>query len=84
MKNKSLTPQIRFKGYEDEWVSRPFSEIVTRYSLLKYDETIPSVEYEDINSKKVHLIKTYSVNQSINQVNIFKLETYYLANYVHI
>lgn len=57
MKNKSLTPQIRFKGYEDEWVSRPFSEIVTRYSLLKYDETIPSVEYEDINSKKGTLNK---------------------------
>ena len=53
MKNKSLTPQIRFKGYEDEWVSRPFS----RYSLLKYDETIPSVEYEDINSKKGTLNK---------------------------
>lgn len=27
MKNKSLTPHIRFKGYDDEWVSHSLSEL---------------------------------------------------------
>lgn len=29
MKNKSLTPQIRFKGYDDEWQQSSFGEVCT-------------------------------------------------------
>lgn len=50
-------PQIRFKGFEDEWEFHRFSDIATRNSSMKYDESIPSVEYEDINSKKGTLNK---------------------------
>lgn len=31
MKNKSLTPQIRFKGYEDEWQQSAFGGVCTVY-----------------------------------------------------
>lgn len=57
MKNKSRIPQLRFKGFEDEWELHPFCDIATRHSLMMYDENIPSVEYEDINSKKGTLNK---------------------------
>ena len=29
MKNKSLTPQIRFKGYDDEWLQAKVRDVFT-------------------------------------------------------
>ncbi len=39
MKNKSLTPQIRFKGYEDEWQYKPLVSIANIYGGLTYSPT---------------------------------------------
>lgn len=64
-------PQIRFKGFEDEWELHPFSEIASRYSSLRYDENIPSVEYEDINSKQG------SLNKDIFRKKIHKVGQYF-------
>ena len=33
MKNKSLTPQIRFKGYDDEWKESTIAEHFTLYCI---------------------------------------------------
>lgn len=66
MEEKKLVPEIRFKGYDDEWESLPFSKIVNRSSSISFDETIPSVEYEDILSGEGRL------NKDINQKTIHK------------
>lgn len=39
MKNKSLTPQIRFKGYDDEWQYKPLVSIANIYGGLTYSPT---------------------------------------------
>lgn len=42
-------PIIRFKGYEDDWEQRKFSDIAQRESLFQTSSyACPSVEYEDV------------------------------------
>lgn len=70
--SKELKPQIRFKGFEDDWQYSPFSEIATRTSHIAFDESIPCVEYEDINSKKGTL------NKDITKKEIHKKGQYFI------
>lgn len=55
--SKPLIPQIRFSGFEEEWVQAPFEEVAHRQASISYDERVPSIEYEDINSQKGTLNK---------------------------
>lgn len=66
MEEKKLVPEIRFKGYDEAWNSLPFSKIVNRSSSISFDETVPSVEYEDILSGEGRL------NKDIHQKTIHK------------
>lgn len=66
MEEKKLVPEIRFKGYDEEWNSLPFYKIVNRSSSISFDETVPSVEYEDILSGEGRL------NKDIQQKAIHK------------
>ncbi|MCH4000629.1 MAG: restriction endonuclease subunit S [Lachnospiraceae bacterium] len=50
--NNMKKPQIRFKGFTDDWEQRKFSEIAQRESAAKKSSTdFPSVEYEDVVSE---------------------------------
>ena len=55
MENK--VPDIRFDGYDEEWQPKKFSEFAHRVGQTTYDASIPSVEFEDINSKRGTLNK---------------------------
>ena len=48
----SRVPRIRFKGFEEDWEQRKFSEITWRESNLRLSSSnFPSVEYEDVVSE---------------------------------
>ncbi len=49
MKNKSLTPQIRFKGYNDEWMESSISEHFTLYSGTTPSRSIPNAFCGSVN-----------------------------------
>lgn len=59
------TPNIRFKGYTDDWEQRKFEEIAVRSSVICSDDTLPRVEYEDIVSGTGRLNKDIYAKQSI-------------------
>ena len=50
-------PKIRFKGFEGEWESIPFSKIMNRVSTSGQAGTLPGVEFEDIVSGEGQLNK---------------------------
>lgn len=49
MKNKSLTPHIRFKGYNDEWKESTIEEHFTLYSGTTPSRSIPNAFCGSIN-----------------------------------
>lgn len=52
------TPNIRFKGFTDDWEQRKFSNIASRESTAQESSsTFPSVEYEDVISEEGMLNK---------------------------
>lgn len=62
-----MKPTLRFKGFDGEWEKKAFNQIITRTSTSCNDNSIPSVEYEDINSKEGTL------NKDIFKKDIHKL-----------
>lgn len=83
-------PALRFKGFAGEWKRAAFNEIITISNKLCYDESIPSVEYEDINCH------SGTLNKNIFKKDIHKLGKHfsagdilfgklrpYLCNYLH-
>lgn len=52
-----MKPKVRFKGYVDKWEKIPFKDMVMKSSVITTDDSIPSVEYEDIISKEGRLNK---------------------------
>lgn len=66
MKNKSLIPQIRFKGYEDEWQQALMNDITTSYSggtpragvKEYYGGDIPFIRSGEIHGDKTELFIT--------------------------
>ena len=61
MENK---PNIRFKGFTDDWEQRKFEEIAVRSSVICSDANLPRVEYEDIVSGAGRLNKDIYAKQS--------------------
>ena len=57
---KSLTPQIRFKGFTEAWEQRKLDDITTRVSEMYNKPDLPRVEYEDINPGQGTLNKELS------------------------
>ncbi|WP_395350161.1 restriction endonuclease subunit S [Fructilactobacillus sanfranciscensis] len=60
MKNKKMTPKIRFKGFTDAWEERKLSDIVSRLSKSSNNSELPRVEFEDIVSGEGRLNKDVS------------------------
>lgn len=48
--SEQLVPEIRVAGFDDEWINRPFDQLVHRRSSIVTSEGLPQVEYEDIES----------------------------------
>ena len=60
-------PKLRFKGYEDAWEQRKFSEIALRESTVQESSRdFPSVEYEDVIAEAGRL------NKDVNQKEVAK------------
>ena len=67
MSKISNVPQIRFKGFADDWEQRKFSEIALRESTVQESSrNFPSVEYEDVISEAGRL------NKDVNQKEVVK------------
>lgn len=49
-KDSHKAPNLRFKGFTDDWELRKFSDIVNRVNSTSNSNKIPKVEYEDIIS----------------------------------
>ena len=64
---KKNVPKLRFKGYEDSWEQRKFSEIALRESTVQESSRdFPSVEYEDVIAEAGRL------NKDVNQKEVAK------------
>ncbi|MDT2763621.1 restriction endonuclease subunit S [Enterococcus asini] len=59
-KEKRMTPEIRFKGFSDDWEQRKWDRIVDRITTQSNDSTLPKVEFEDIVSGEGRLNKDVS------------------------
>ena len=59
-------PKIRFKGYQDDWEQRKFSNIATRESsVCTSSPDIPSVEYEDVVAEVGRLNKDIRLKETV-------------------
>ena len=54
------TPDIRFKGFSDDWEQRKFLDLVKRISTSSDSKTLPKIEFEDIISGEGRLNKDVS------------------------
>ncbi|MCT0454873.1 restriction endonuclease subunit S, partial [Lactococcus cremoris] len=57
---KKKVPELRFKGFTDEWEERKLSDIVSRISKSSNNSELPRVEFEDIVSGEGRLNKDVS------------------------
>lgn len=65
MKNTKM-PAIRFKGFNDDWEQRKFSDIAARESSISTSATdIPSVEYEDVVAEEGRLNKDIHLKEAV-------------------
>lgn len=63
--NKSNKPELRFKGFSDDWEQRKFSEIAQRESSVRRSSSdFPSVEYEDVVSESGILNKDIRLKET--------------------
>ncbi|MBQ1668915.1 MAG: restriction endonuclease subunit S [Prevotella sp.] len=64
--NQSITPPLRFKGFNGEWIMIRFSDIAQRISTSGVSDKLPSVEFEDIVSGEGVL------NKDVSRKNVVK------------
>lgn len=65
-------PKIRFKGYQDDWEQRKFSDIAVRESSVCISASdIPSVEYKDVVAEEGRLNKDIYSKETIKSGIIF-------------
>lgn len=81
------TPNVRFKGFSDDWEQRKFEDIAQRVSNTGTSNVdIPSVEYEDVISEQGLLNKDIYQKESIKTgIKFSKEEVLYgkLRPYLH-
>ena len=68
------SPEIRFKGFTDDWEQRKFSNIVNRVSKQSNDSNLPKVEFEDIVSGEGRLNKDISHKFDSRKGTVFEPE----------
>ena len=57
---KKKVPELRFKGFTDDWEERKFSDIVVRLNKSSNNNQLPKVEFEDIIAGEGRLNKDIS------------------------
>ena len=67
-------PELRFKGFLDDWEQRKFSNIVNRVSQQSNDSNLPKVEFEDIVSGEGRLNKDISHKFDSRKGTVFEPE----------
>lgn len=74
MKNKSLTPQIRFKGYEDEWKESTIEEHFNLYSGTTPSRSIPNAFSGSINWISSGELKPHYIGETKEKIteDVFK------------
>ena len=74
-KNKQNVPQVRFKGFTDDWEQREFGNIAHRMSetSLSSDE-IPYIEYEDVVANQGVLNKDVATKEGVKTGVVFTEE----------
>lgn len=66
------TPNIRFKGFTDDWEQRKFSDIASRESISKASSfDLPSVEYEDVITEEGRLNKDIKLKEGNKKGIVF-------------
>ena len=64
-------PKLRFKGYEDAWEQRKFSEIALRSTVQESSRDFPSVEYEDVIAEAGRLNKDVNQKEAVKKGIVF-------------
>ena len=60
------TPNVRFKGFTEDWEQRKFSDIAARESSISTSTTdVPSVEYEDVIAEEGRLNKDIHLKEAV-------------------
>ncbi|WP_265093905.1 hypothetical protein, partial [Cronobacter dublinensis] len=72
MSIEKKVPEIRYKGFNDQWQDREFSHFATRVSTYHQSTCLPCVEYEDIVAGKGIFNK--DIHQKINFKTGLKFE----------
>ena len=63
-KHKAM-PNIRFKGFKDEWKEKKFSTLVNRKSHITSDSSLLSIEYENISPDNHKIHKNFNNKKGI-------------------
>lgn len=59
-------PKIRFKGFDDAWEQRKFSDVAARESFVSTSASdVPSVEYEDVVAEEGRLNKDIRLKEAV-------------------
>ncbi|POH14696.1 hypothetical protein BGL41_01840 [Fructilactobacillus sanfranciscensis] len=66
MKNKKMTPRIRFKGFTDAWEERKLTDVTSSYSGLTYSPT-------DVQDKGTFVLRSSNVknDQLVDADNVY-------------
>ena len=65
MNKYNSVPNIRFKGFEDEWKEKKFSTLVNRKSHITSDSSLLSIEYENISPDNHKIHKNFNNKKGI-------------------
>ncbi|QXX82772.1 restriction endonuclease subunit S [Providencia sp. R33] len=72
---KKITPKLRFNGFEQNWQSNSFGQIVSnkskKYNPSLADEDFPCIELDCVSQESGQLLKTYSAKQQSSIKNVF-------------
>ena len=55
-----MKPNIRFDGFEDEWIEKKFKDIANRVNKQSDSNNLPKIEFEDIIASEGRLNKDVS------------------------
>ena len=73
-KDSKVVPNVRFKGFTDDWEQRKLTEIVNRVNKSSNSDVLPKVEFEDIVSGEGRLNKDISSKFDSRKGTLFEPE----------
>jgi type I restriction enzyme S subunit len=73
-KKQRKVPELRFRGFTDDWEERKLTEIVNRVNKSSNSDVLPKVEFEDIVSGEGRLNKDISSKLDSRKGTLFESE----------